>query len=412
VAFRVLVISDAHFFNPQYFQHVIHGGARSEPPSRLSTDAALGDRKANPFHALIHLARQGAINASAVVCCGDLTTCADPTAMNLGWLQLHRLAAELGAGEPIVTVGNHDLDSRFKTSATSPQRILRFLDPPFPTADVRASASYWSSGYCVMDRVPDVRFVLVNSCSLHGYQTEKERQLDHGAIPEQIFSQLPDDLASRSPAQINILVCHHHPVEIELPPEDKSVVTNGDQLIKLLSDLSPPNWMILHGHRHLPKVHYANSSATSPVIFSAGSLAANLHLGIQGRAANQFYVLDIESDSGAGIRGRYEAWTWDQYEGDWRKGEDTLALPGQGGFGYRPDPTVAASRIAQLLPAQPGTALTWHAIEDQECDFKYLLPQHRSPVLAQLETLHGIVWESDSDRSDVAARLLRLGRRT
>jgi hypothetical protein len=351
------------------------------------------------------------IQADAVICCGDLTTCADPTAMNLGWLQVHRLAAELRAGEPVVTVGNHDLDSRFKTSTSSPQRILRLLDPPFPTADGRAAASYWSSGYCIIDRTPQVRVVLVNSCSLHGYETEKDRQLDHGFIPDEIFSQLPEDLAGRPPVEINILVCHHHPIEIELPAEDRSVITNGDQLVELLTRLSPPGWIVLHGHRHLPKLQYASAAANAPVVFSAGSLAANLHLGLQGRAANQFYILDLEG-AGNGLRGRYEAWTWDQYEGEWRKGQDTLALPGQGGFGFRPEASVAAQTIAEVVPLHTRASVTWRVVEDHKPEFKYLLPQHRQPILDQLKAIHGIDWESDSLRVDVDPRLLRLGRRT
>jgi hypothetical protein len=404
------VISDAHFFNPQYYAHVVHNGHPPETPSRLSTEIAVGDRKANPFHALIHLARGKVISAEALMCCGDITTCADPTAMNLGWLQLHRLAEALAVGEPIVTVGNHDLDSRFKTTTTAPQRILRLLDPPFPTAQSREAASYWANGYCIVDRTPEVRFVLVNTCSLHGYSTENDRHLDHGFVPEELFTQLPEELGKRSPRPISILVCHHHPVEIDLPPEDRSVIKNGGELIDLLTSLGPPGWLIVHGHRHLPSLKYASPQDHSPVIFSAGSLSANLHLNIQGRAANQFYILDIEASPTA-LRGRYEAWTWDQHEGDWHKGQDTRALPATGGFGYRPDPIDAARIVAPLVPARSSGTTTWRTVEEQRTDFMYLMPQHRRAILEHLAGTHQIDWESESNRTDGDARLLRLGRR-
>lgn len=410
MGFRVLVISDAHFFSPQYFRYVVNGGNQVDPPSRLSTEIALGDRKANPFFALMQLARAKSIAADALVCCGDLTTCADPTAMNLAWLMLHRLSHSLSAGEPIMTAGNHDIDSRFKTSTASPNRALRFLDPPFPTADPSAAASYWANGYCIIDRAPSARVVLVNSCSLHGYATESARQLDHGFIPEEMLANLSEDLKSRPLANINLLVCHHHPIEIELPAEDRSVITNGDELISLLKNMSPPGWLVVHGHRHLPKVHYASGDANSPTIFSAGSLAANLHLGIQGRAANQFYVIDIEG-SGSGLRGWYEAWTWDQHEGEWRKGQDTAAIAGQGGFGYRPDAIAAARDIARLVPKASGSAISWRKVEELVPDFKFLMPSQREPILRQLQDTHGIEWESDSFRNDADARHIRLGRR-
>ena len=202
--------------------------------------------------------------------------------MNLGWLQLQRLATELGAGPVIATAGNHDVDSRFQTSRTNPSRMLRFLDPPFPTSESAAEASFWANGYCIIDNA-EARFVLVNSCSLHGYRTEDDRQSDHGAIPEQVFQLLPDDLAQREPKALNFLVCHHHPVDIDAPPEDKSIISNGDELIALLESLSPPTWVVVHGHRHLASIRYASASALAPVIFSAGLVRRTLHLRLQGR---------------------------------------------------------------------------------------------------------------------------------
>ena len=45
-------------------------------------------------------------------------------------------------------------------------------------------------------------------------------------------------------------------MEIELPPEDQSVIKNGQQLLAQLSSLAPPGWIVIHGHRHLPSVQY------------------------------------------------------------------------------------------------------------------------------------------------------------
>jgi predicted phosphodiesterase len=407
-ATRLLVVSDVHFHDPLYQQHMVNGGrAVSDPPSRLSTQTALGDPQ-NPFHGLLRLVAEGQVKADALVCCGDLTTCADPTAMNLGWLQLHRLSEALKAGEPIVTAGNHDIDSRFKLSTTSPMRMLRYLDPPFPTANRRAATSYWSNGYCIIERRPHLRVVVVNTCSLHGYQTEQDRQSDHGIFPEQLLQDLPEALSDWN-APLNVLLCHHHPKEIDLPAEDKSVAINGEQLLDKLSQIGQPNWLVLHGHRHLPAVKYASSSGTAPVIFSAGSFSANLHLRIQGRTQNQFYVLDLENQ-GNELRGRYEAWTWSAHEGEWRRGEATPALPAFGGFGFRPNPAHAARTIAALVPARTAGSITWLQIEEQVPDFRFLLPEERVAVLDILHTDHGIEWETQSMRPGVDSAYLRLGR--
>ena len=405
---RLLVVSDVHFHNPLYQQYVVNGGRASlDPTSRLSTDTALGDPQ-NPFHALLRLVRDGKVKADALVCCGDLTTCADPTAMNLGWLQLHRLAEALKAGEPIVTAGNHDIDSRFKASNTLPMRMLKLLDPPFPSSDTGAAARYWSSGYCILERRPHLRVVLVNTCSLHGYQTEHDRHSDHGSFPEQLLQELPDALSGWN-APLNILLCHHHPKEIDLPAEDRSVAPNGDQLLAALGQLGQPNWLVLHGHRHLPSVRYASSSASTPIVFSAGSFAANLHLRIQGRTANQFYLLDLENP-GNELRGRYEAWTWNQHESDWHKGQATSALPASGGFGYRPEPAQAARTVAALVPARASGSLLWRDVEDNLPDLRFLLVEDRVALLDLLRDKHDIDWESPNERPTVDPGFLRLGR--
>lgn len=407
-AVRLLVVSDVHFHNPLYQQYVVNGGrAPTDPISRLSTDIALGDPQ-NPFHALLRLVREGKVAADALICCGDLTTCADPTAMNLGWLQLHRLAEALKAGEPIVTAGNHDIDSRFKVSTTSPMRMLKLLDPPFPSADVKAATSYWSSGYCILERRPHLRVVLVNTCSLHGYRTEQDRHSDHGFFPEQLLQELPTALSTWD-APLNILLCHHHPQEIDLPAEDRSVAPNGDQLLAILGKIGQPNWLVLHGHRHLPAVRYASSGASTPVVFSAGSFAANLHLSIQTRAANQFYLLDLENP-GNQLRGRYEAWTWSPHEAVWRSGEATSALPASGGFGFRPEASIAARTVADLVPARTAGSLSWRDVEDKIPDLRFLLAEERVALLELLRTGYGIEWESPNGRPTVDSGFLRLGR--
>jgi len=403
----ILVVSDAHFFNPQFYANVADGHTALNPPSRLSTELALGDRKANPFHALVELARSGSLTVETLVCCGDLTTCADPTAMNLGWLQLHRLANELGVEAPIITAGNHDIDSRFQISSTNPQRMLRYLDPRFPTSDASAEASYWSNGYCVIDR-GDARFVLANTCSLHGYATEADRQLDHGSIPEELISRLPQDLADREERSLNFFVCHHHPVEIDVPAEDQSVIDNGTILVAMLEDLSPPPWVVIHGHRHLPGLRYATASPASPVIFSAGSLAANLHMRLQGRTANQFYLLEVEHADGLTL-GRYRAWTWDQHEGEWLEGQDTRALSSTGGFGYRPDVVAAAATIAPLVPDHAQGAITWGEVEAALPKIRFVIEEEKRMIVEALSS-HGVQWETDNGRLELASGRLRLGR--
>jgi len=404
---KLLVLSDAHFFDPNFYRYRINEGRITANPSRLSTDLALGDSKINPFQSLILLARNKEIEADALVFCGDLTTCADPTAMNLGWLQLHRLCTELGIDEPIIATGNHDVDSRFLISDTSPSQMLRFLDPPYPTRHSTQSTCFWANGYCILDK-EDARFVVINTCALHGYATQSERQSDHGMVPETVFRLLEEDLNSREEKRLNFLICHHHPVEMNLPPEDRSVIGNGDALIDLLEQCGSHRWVIFHGHRHLPGIRYAGNSQHGPIVFSAGSMAANLHLNIQGRTANQFYEVGVKNEEGLTL-GRFKTRTWDQDRGLWMLGQDTNALPSIGGFGYRHSGGDVKD-VAERVPEHQNGPITWKAIEDEIPLMAHVTLDDRNLILEELRSSYHVEWESDNGRTDVPPGGLRLGR--
>ena len=409
VRHRLLVISDPHFYNPDYYRRVLQAvGKDPAPPGRLSTELALGDHRFNPFFALSQLVRSKKVSADSLVCCGDITTVADPTAMNLGWLQIHRLATELGVGHPIVAAGNHDIDSRFQASTTSPSRMLRYLDPPFPTIDPPENLCYWANGYCIVAR-NDVRFVVLNTCSYHGFTTPVDRMLDHGTVPDEVFTHLPERLSSLGPSAMNVLVCHHHPIEVEYPNADGSIISNADELMRLVDTLGGSNWLIIHGHRHMPSVRYSSAASGASVVFAAGSMAANLHLDLQGVAANQFYEIEITTEPGYMV-GHYKTWTWDPREGSWQEGAETSAIGARGGFGYRPSNSEIAASIFGVLPPPGLGSATWAEIEQKIPPLRYMLRQQRQGVLDCLSKGYPATWESESGRSDVASTALRVGR--
>lgn len=406
---RILVLSDLHFYNPQFYEtKILKGTPLRDPPSRLPTDLALGDARVNPFQALLKLVREGRISCDAIAACGDLTTCSDPTAINLGWLQLNRLSTELGNKPLLTTAGNHDIDSRFQTSRTAPERMLRYLDPPFPVPEPAAIASYWANGYCIIDRFDDVRYVLVNSCSLHGYKTQDEIQSDHGFVAEELLRKLEDDIRLRGSKQLNVLICHHHPIEVDDAPGSYGTITNGLALISSLERLSPPRWLILHGHRHLPSVRYASGSPVSPVVFAVGSFSANLHLDIQAKTANQFYIVDLVCGDGL-WGGTYQAWTWSN-EG-WIERQSTAALAPLGGFGYRGDATSVAAQIAPLVPPRSDGTVRWERLESTLPFLAYMSVEDKKTVLTILAAQHGIECETDSMRIGPESYMWRLGRR-
>jgi hypothetical protein len=74
----------------------------------------------------------------------------------------------------------------------------------------------------------------------------------------------------------------------------------GDDLIQLLEESSPNQWLVIHGHKHYPKLQYARgTSGDAPVILSAGSTAAVAYpiYGPDGR--NQVHLIEIDVDEAA-----------------------------------------------------------------------------------------------------------------
>src|SRR5207247_8648242 len=88
------------------------------------------------------------------------------------------------------------------------------------------------------------------------------------------------------------------------------IMLGGAELLQLLSAGDYGEWLVIHGHKHLPKLSYAQgATAATPVVFAAGSLCACLASRIQAVARNQFYILDFPLDlfPTVGLVGRFHA---------------------------------------------------------------------------------------------------------
>jgi hypothetical protein len=71
----------------------------------------------------------------------------------------------------------------------------------------------------------------------------------------------------------------------------------GQFLLDLLAYDSNGDWVVLHGHKHCPKISYAAGGVTSPIVFSCGSIGAKLYPELNGNVRNQWYLLEFSSPS-------------------------------------------------------------------------------------------------------------------
>jgi hypothetical protein len=195
---------------------------------------------------------------------------------------------------------------------------------------------------------------------------------------------------------VNILVCHHHPHKHpDILGPDYSDMEGGSDLLSLLGTGEYGNWIVIHGHKHQPRICYAAGTASSPIVFSAGSLSAVLYPELQTTARNQFYLLEFPcSHFGEfGFVGMFRAWDWSHGAG-WIKARTGSGLPGLGGFGYRSDITKLAASVANAVRTPFST---WDELKVTLPELAYVLPGDLELLKKKLGGDHALRFESNED---------------
>lgn len=372
---RIAVASDIH----AHFNH-------PTSPSHLNTTLPENLVNQHPITALIDLIERNNLTATALLSPGDLGHQADSQGIRYSWSSLRKLSEALHAEFYAATAGNHDIDSRYQGDDHAPEHILKALVPSFPLGDDSLDDRYWARAYVIKD-ADAFRLVLLNSSAYHGH-TETEK--NHGRIDKQTMEDLKKDLARRGKREINILMCHHHPHQhSEIGLGEGDVMKQGQLLLDLLGSGEHGRWLVIHGHKHHPKISYAAGGGGSAVVFAAGSLCATLYPELQTVARNQFYLIEIDPDEckKRGLVGTARAWDWASGIG-WIDGNDTSGLPPEFGFGSRADPTLLAQQIASAITG--SDPLLWTSLIEQLPEIRYVLPQDLARIRRELSENHGI----------------------
>jgi hypothetical protein len=361
-------------------------------PSHLKISDAEDQPGQHPIAGLLHLIARDSLTADILLCPGDLAHKAKPAAIQYAWRAIHRLGEALGATLVAGTPGNHDLDSRHSYNGFDAKGVLQSLLPRFPLLDEPASDRFWSRHFVEISGA-SYRLVLLNSCAFHGNGTPEE--LLHGRISDHTLSALKDTLSKGAPKPINLLVCHHHPQQhMELKLGDYDVLKQGQLLLDLLGSGDYGDWVVIHGHKHHPKLAYASGGAAAPTVFSAGSLCVELYLELQTLARNQFYLLtfDLDTINNIGLCGTFKSWDWATGLG-WIMAGPHSGLPPRGGFGFRGNLKQLARAIKGSLGGQPTT---WPLLATTHPEIQFLLPTDASLLIKELATI-GVNVTSDKD---------------
>lgn len=394
------ILTDIHAHDPD-------GGKKAMHSSWVRTDGSRSAPHGDPFASITELVEREKLRADYVLCGGDMTDKAHPASQNYVWTKLHDLRAALKAKKVIATAGNHDLDSREVFGDADPKGSLQSLIPRFPIDVEKLSDKYWANNYFVAN-FSGVRVVNLNSAAFHGLGADLEKEYNRGRIADRTIEELSRDLANGGFCCSNLLLCHHHPFRNnQMPLADTSEIHGGDKLIAELTDLGVGDWIVVHGHRHLPKLMYAHGGAAAPTILSAGSFSVNLE-GISPRTRNEFYILELEIAEAGELpvmRGKVRSWTWEVRLG-WREGSWESGLPSGAGFGSRKHPAELARQIRAEVGKSTVKPTSWADITAQIPDLQYTLPTDIAATLKMLEN-SGVGVHYDADRKPAMLQLRR-----
>jgi 3',5'-cyclic AMP phosphodiesterase CpdA len=371
--FRIAVLSDLHAA-PKLVKHK-PGEVKlySDQPHAGSTD--------NPILALKALIDAEKLRADVIACPGDMTNKANAQSLAYVWTSLHDVRTSMQASGVVATVGNHDVDSRTHDSDSFPRESLMRLTPRFPTGDTNTSDQYWAHGFCFQE-FGDARFLVLNTCWLH----EARDELNRGVVTSYTLEQVKERLNSLPKKPLNFVICHHHPhphSELGLGFDD--VIQNGQRLLDLLSD--DAYWMVIHGHKHHPKIEYAQGQYRQPVVLACGSFSGRLEGDNALVSKNYFHLVEIK-DSAGRIAGTIRSWNWVPGLG-WKQYSDSLpAFPSKIGFGASLKIEDLAQSVAQQVTNK--VANNWSGLVNALPELEFLMPRQLNALITLLKKQYKI----------------------
>lgn len=370
---KVLVASDLHAYT-----------TRKPAPSFIEANVHDKPTSQHPLLALAALIDERQLVADYLICPGDLCDRADVPAAQYAWTQLESLSTKLKTRRFFGVTGNHDLDSRYLRPETQdPKEALRAMRPSYPVPDpVPGSQSlnqaYWLDHFAIM-KEDGIRTLLLDTCATHGMNP---KEIDHGRITPSTLERLKQSLSNDSNEySINLAICHHHPQQQAELEDDYDFMREGQLFLELLGSGQFGNWLVIHGHRHNPKLTYAAGGNTSPIVFSAGSLSVYLGPAQYGSMHNTFHIIDIEpGHDRSTLRGQVETFEFAFGHG-WRPASaDSSSMPFKTGFGFRGD----LYELAEAASREVDGTLPFTELLAQVPMLKYLLPSDRTNLLALL----------------------------
>lgn len=364
---RFLLISDIHACE------VDPGSTKA--PSYVSSFQSSSISRIDPIAELERLIDEEKLNPDCILCPGDITNKSMPEPFGYAWKRLQQLADKTKT-RLIATVGNHDVDSRYKSNAYDPRGFAMSLDPSIPTSQRIHFLEYWAENFTSIS-FDDCNIVAVNTAAFHGGGRNTTGEIQHGRISDLTLARLKNSLASLPSAPVNILLCHHHLVKPERTDEEFEGLTRGGaRLVQLLSE-SDQAWIVIHGHTHVPDLFHAYGGSNAPVILGCASFSAQINEDAQNKNPNQVHLLICDPDgakaAGLASCGTVMSWTWQPGVG-WRAPLGLQGLPYVSGYGHRTSVDPLVDAVDSYLAAKSINVSSWEQVLQIVPSLTWLIP--------------------------------------
>ena len=354
---KIAIFSDFHCHNKANNNNV--------QESYLLTDVGV-DLYQDPFKSFKHLIESGVdLSSDILILPGDFTNKCDPDGLAYGWGIAKEIGALLSVKSILPNIGNHDVDSRKKRSQ-DPFNLIKSLADDFPFPEKSMNDKFWKQGYLIVEN-ENYRVLIINSVHSH----TNEEMATKGLIDQATLNQIEEELVSSSVNKINIAVCHHNPIEhSHYNTGSKDFMHNGDELISILDKMNFD--IIIHGHKHDPRIRYAQGGANSPTIFSAGSFSAFKNLLLQG-ANNTFHIITFECSASQIGKGTIETWFFVPTKG-WKQNIKNHFFEPIIGFGEVVDIKFLSAKIHAWFTEQKENYIEWKEFLNTFNEIQFMIP--------------------------------------
>jgi predicted MPP superfamily phosphohydrolase len=306
----------------------------------------------DPALSLSHLIKKSPSQfmVDIVIMPGDLTNKACPEGLKKGYDIMTKIKTELNAKDILYNIGNHDIDSRKKYSP-EPLTNLKNISIEYPFDNSDLNNLFWEKGY-VIKEYEKYFLLLINTAHNH---TEIDK-VNHGDIDLDTVRIIDEALDNIDNEKVGIAVTHHCPIEhSHYNSGINDFMHNGDSLIRILDKYNFS--VLIHGHKHDPRIRASQGGINAPFIFSAGSFSAfqdKLLLG----GTNTFHILEINLDGKFKGYGKIKTWFFVMAEG-WSNTIRNQYFNSETGFGAHFDLNDMRNKIIDKLKKSTNQMRQW-----------------------------------------------------